>query len=117
VRAHVEESFDVPCEQAQEAWLDCQWQQGGGLLGVCVSTSDETNVRRVVPIWMQERLLGLIEQSVSSPNENTIRCQVTDMGLFSFELDAASHSATVQLVSNRNRHANMTAIVANCGKP
>jgi hypothetical protein len=103
--------LDVPCEQAQEAWLDCQWQQGGGLLGVYVWTSDETNVRRVAPIWMQERLLGLTEQSVSSPNENTIRYQVTDMGLFSFDLDASSHSATVQFVSNPKRHVNMTTMI------
>jgi hypothetical protein len=112
VRVRVEESLDVPCEQAQEAWLDYQWQRGGGVLGVYVWTSDETNTRYVAPIGMQERLLGIMEQSVSSPNENPIiQYKVTDMGLFSFDLDASSHSATVQFVSNPNRCANTTTMI------
>ena len=112
VRVHVEESLDVPCEQAQEAWLDYQWQRGGGLLGVYVWTSDKTNTRRVAPIWIQERLLGKVEQSVSSPNKNPmIQYKVTDMGLVSFDLDASSHSATVQFVSNPHRDANTTTMI------
>ena len=78
---------------AKGAWMSFQWRHGGGL-PILVSQKNE-QTRRLMPIGMEETLL--------KQGDDTIRYQVTDMGLFSSsEWVAGSHSAQVRFIGNND---------------
>lgn len=93
VNVKVEQSLPgVTPRHAKEAWMSFQWRHGGGL-PILVSQRNE-QTRHLIPIGMEETLL---EQS-----DEMIRYEVTDMGLFSSELLAGSHSAQVRFTGNND---------------
>mmetsp|Transcript_30661 Transcript_30661/g.40893 ORF Transcript_30661/g.40893 Transcript_30661/m.40893 type:complete len:117 (+) Transcript_30661:352-702(+) len=101
--------------ETKDAWMSYQWEQGGGLPGVIVLLSDnddnnsndvemvktqkKNGKRRLLPIWMEEVIVDDNDddnKSNKQAQEETIRYKVTDMGLFSTELENNSHSALVR---------------------
>mmetsp|Transcript_41075 Transcript_41075/g.62177 ORF Transcript_41075/g.62177 Transcript_41075/m.62177 type:complete len:233 (+) Transcript_41075:318-1016(+) len=107
--------------ETKDAWMSYQWEQGGGLPGVIVLLSDnddnnsndvemvktqkKNGKRRLLPIWMEEVIVDDNDddnKSNKQAQEETIRYKVTDMGLFSTELENNSHSALVRFFVDNN---------------
>jgi len=117
----------VSPETAQQAWLDYQWKQGGGLLGTVVvnhegrddddnddSSQQQQQQRTLLPFGLQEELMPPQDNDHDDDDDSCCywRYKVTKLGwLLSHELVPDSHEATVQFVRSATDDSSSTQMV------